>query len=97
MLLKEWRQQPCPAPRSGTVQQDEAPALNEAMDKSLIAELSSSAIDHMTCEELARVITAAELSRLLNRDQRFVLPLGNRETLLRLAHLARRCCRNQGY
>lgn len=97
MLLKDWCRQSHPAPSLGAAQQDESRAPDDALDKSLIAELSSSAIDKMSCEELARVVTAANLAQKLSREQSYVLPVGNREAMLRLAHLARRCCRNQGY
>lgn len=68
----------------------------EALDKASVAELSARTIAGLTREELARVIRAAELP-LLNRHDGDRLELLNRETLERLAHLARRCCRHQGY
>jgi len=69
----------------------------EALDKSSIAELSTSRIDGMTSEELAKVIRTAALSASFRSDLQPRLDLCDRETLRRLAHLARRCCLNQGY
>jgi hypothetical protein len=71
--------------------------LGEALDKSAVAELSAETLNEMTCEELVRVIGAADLSTWLTRDRRPQLPRGDRDALLRMAFLARRCCRNQGY
>lgn len=69
----------------------------ELIDKSIVAELSMTAIDRMTCEELVRVIRTAELENLSCDDLNRRLPFYDRATLVRLAHLARRCCQNQGY
>lgn len=67
----------------------------EALDKSDIAELSATAINNMTCDELVRMIRVAGLPDQLlpNLDER--LPFYDPTVLARLAHLARRCCRNQ--
>lgn len=97
LLLKDWRRDVCARPASRCRPAEASLDLNEALDKSTVADLSSSAIEQMTCEELVRVITAAELPQQLGRGRSLELPYGDREALLRLAHLARRCCRNQGY
>lgn len=64
----------------------------EALDKSAIAELSAGLIDRMTCDELVRIIRAAEVPVLGRPDLYGRLPFYDRETLQRLAHVARRCC-----
>jgi hypothetical protein len=69
----------------------------ESLDKSTIADLSVTVVDGMSCDELIGVIGAAGLSTLLSDDFQGCLPLGDCETPRRLAHLARRCCQNQGY
>lgn len=71
--------------------------VDQALEKSDIAELSSTAINRMTCDELLRVVQVAELPQSMTPNRKPALPSGDRETLLRLAHLARRCCQNQGY
>jgi len=66
------------------------------LQKSFVAELSAEQIRRMTRAELVNVIRAVHpaflsrgmLRRIENRD---------REELERLAHLCRRCCRQQGY
>jgi len=67
----------------------------EALEKSDIAELSVTTINRMTCDELVRMIRVAGLPDQLcpNLDKR--LPFYDHAVLVRLAHLARRCCRNQ--
>jgi hypothetical protein len=69
---------------------------DEALDKAAIAEIPTGLFSQMSREELIRVIRASELplvdARTLERFQYL-----DRATLQRLAHLARRCCRNQGY
>ena len=72
------------------------PAADEVLDKPLIAELSNTAIEQMTSDELRHVIAASEHPWTGRRLERR-LAYCDRETLLRLAYLARRCCRNQGY
>jgi len=64
-------------------------------DKATIASLTQSDISQMTCEELVRVIRGARMT-LLRSDIDEQLDGYDRTTLERLAHLARRCCRNQG-
>jgi len=66
----------------------------EALEKSDIAELSATAINNMTCDELVRMIRVSKLSESLcpNLDEH--LPFYDRTVLTRLAHLAQRCCRN---
>lgn len=68
----------------------------EALDKATIAELSHRRLEQMTRDELIRLIRASELPILRCRDDERLEYL-DRRTLLRGAHLARRCCRNQGY
>lgn len=65
---------------------------SEALHKSSIAELSAALIAEMTCEELCRVIRAADLPTLGGIDIDGRLTFYDRPTLVRLAHLARRCC-----
>lgn len=67
----------------------------EALDKSSVAELTALMIDDMSCDELFRVICASELPRLLCFDVWWNISLHARETLRRLAYLARQCCQNQ--
>ena len=67
----------------------------DALDKSDVAELSLLKISRMTCDELIRVIRAAQLP-LLRPDADEQLEFQDRPTLERLVYLARRCCRNQG-
>jgi hypothetical protein len=64
--------------------------------KATIASLSQSDISQMTCEELVHAIRGARMT-LLRSDIDEHLGCYDRTTLERLAHLARRCCRNQGY
>jgi hypothetical protein len=67
----------------------------EALDRATVAALPSETIELMTEDELVRVVRAAELP-MVNHDCRILRYL-DRGTLLRMAYLARRCCRNQGY
>jgi hypothetical protein len=67
----------------------------EALEQSDIAELSATAIDKMTSDELVRMIRVANLPGLLCPDLDEHLPFYEHAVLTRLAHLARRCCRNQ--
>lgn len=69
----------------------------EALDKSTIAELSGTLIDSMSREELVRVIRAAELLPHFRDELQRALPFYDCELLRRLAHLAKRCCQNQGH
>jgi len=68
----------------------------DALDKSLIAEISPTQVSQMTCNEMVQVIRAAKMP-LLRKDVSEHLESYDRETLERLVYLARRCCRNQGY
>lgn len=97
MPSREWSRQTQPKLRSASDHRHHPSAPNEALDRWLIAELDAVTINQMTDEELARVIEVANLPQLLNQEQSFVLPRGNREAILRLAHLARYCCRNQSH
>jgi hypothetical protein len=67
----------------------------EALDKSTIADASAASIDHMTCDELVRMILAAQLPTLCRPDLDRRLRFYDRETLKRLAHVARRCSQNR--
>ena len=67
----------------------------EALDKSSVAELSAALIDSMTCDELIQVIRTAKLQTLFRPDLQQCLPFYERETLKRLAYLARQCCQHQ--
>lgn len=68
----------------------------EALDKSDIAELSATAINNMTCDELVRMIRVAGLPDQLCPTMGMHLAFFDRTALIRLAHLAQRCCRNHG-
>jgi hypothetical protein len=68
----------------------------DALDKPAVAELSNEAIEEMTPEELRRLIAASEHPWAGQRLERR-LAFCDRDMLVRLAFLARRCCRNQGY
>ena len=85
------------SPRSQDLHSEQRDGLDTApLDKPMIAELSNDAIDAMTSEELRHLIRASEHPWRGNRlDRR--LQFCDRDTLIRLAYLARRCCRNQGY
>jgi hypothetical protein len=67
----------------------------EALEKSDIAELSATAINQMTRDELVRMIRVANLPALLRPELDRHLPFYDHAVLARLAHLARRCCCNQ--
>jgi hypothetical protein len=66
----------------------------EALDKSAVAEVCDAVINDMTCDELVRMIHVATLPALLRSDLDQHLPFYDRTALMRLAHLAQRCCRN---
>ncbi|MDA0657637.1 MAG: hypothetical protein O2931_03105 [Planctomycetota bacterium] len=66
----------------------------EALDRDAIGELSSDLLDRMTCEELARIIRASGVAELERWDCEGHLGLYDRTTLVRLAHIARRCCQH---
>lgn len=68
----------------------------QALEKSDVGELSAAAISNMTCDELVRVIRVASPPALLGPDLEKRLPFYDHAVLARLAHLARRCCRNRG-
>jgi hypothetical protein len=68
----------------------------EALDKSDVAELSATAINKMTRNELVRMIRVANLPALLRPDLDRHLPFYDHAVLTRLAHLARRCCAIKG-
>lgn len=66
----------------------------EALDDATIADLSATKISHMTDDELVRVIRAARLPKF-NTASSANLELYDSSTLVRLACLARHCCRNR--
>lgn len=66
----------------------------EALDIEEIANLSIGTVETMTRDELIRVICAARLPQM-NLAKFCRLEQQDRTTLLRLAFLARRCCRNR--
>jgi hypothetical protein len=63
----------------------------EALDQGAIADLPSARISEMNCDELVRVIRNAHLPFLADETCEN-LALHDRQTLERLANLARRCC-----
>lgn len=65
-------------------------------DKASVAALSPVEIARLTRSELITAICAAELPVLSSRNAERLQYL-DRWTLERLVHLARYCCRNQGY
>ena len=68
----------------------------ELFEKSEIAALTRQQIDEMNQEQLIRVIRGANMPLIrANVDQQ--LDFREFDILRRLAYLARRCCRNQGY
>lgn len=74
-----------------------AQAQPSSFSKSLVADLTASLLFEMQPNELISVIRAADLpghrcSEFDRQPERY-----DRQTLLRLAHIARRCCRTQGY
>lgn len=81
---------------TGSKVDTDAPHSAWAWDKHAVAELSIDAISQMDAVELVRAIRASDLA-LIGEDQAGSLQQLDRPTLERLTHLARRCCRNQGY
>jgi len=69
----------------------------QPLGKSAVAQLTAVVIDGLTCEELVGVIRAANLPPLSRPELQQRLPFYDHDTLRRLAYLARRCCRNQGF
>jgi hypothetical protein len=67
-----------------------------SFDKPAVASLAIGTISEMSREELIRVIHGADLP-LINNRNRHRLQYLDQASLQRLAQLARRCCRNQGY
>src|SRR5262245_9173378 len=66
----------------------------EALDQGTIADLPSTRISEMNCDELVRVIQNAHLP-FLSEAACEHLAFHDRETLERLANLAQRCCFNR--
>jgi hypothetical protein len=66
----------------------------EALDHETIAELPLGQISRMNTGELVRVVRASPL-RILRPEVETRLEYQDRETLERLAHLARLCCRHR--
>ena len=69
---------------------------SDAFDKAKIASLSATQISEMTRTELIRVIENTSIPVAAGRHNVHVV-CADRQTLERLAFLARRCCQNQGY
>ena len=69
-------------------------AISEALDQGTIADLPSTRISEMNCDELVRVIRNAHLP-FLSDEACEHLPFHDRQTLERLANLAQRCCFNR--
>ena len=67
-----------------------------AWDKSAVAALMASDIEHLSDAELVEAIRGSGLP-VLRRETEGRLEFYGRPTLERLVWLARRCCRNQGY
>lgn len=65
-------------------------------DKSVVAALTASEIEHLSDAELVAAIRGSGLP-VLRRETEGRLEFYGRQTLERLVWLARRCCRNQGY
>ena len=65
-------------------------------DKSTVAALTASNIEHLSDAELVEAIRGSGLP-VLRRETEGRLEFYGRQTLERLVWLARRCCRNQGY
>ena|SRR5579862_9847678 len=65
-------------------------------DKASIAALSRDQIEKMPTDELVRVVRSSKIP-FIRGDAADRLGLCDLETLRRLAFLARRTCRNQGY
>jgi hypothetical protein len=78
------------------VEPNDVAVMEESREKSNVAALAGDQIDGMDQEELVRVIRVAHMS-LIRPNVNERLGLYGRDTLRRLAYLARRCCRNQGY
>lgn len=68
----------------------------EALDKATISALPAMVIQQMNREELVRLIEATDLAIIRGERAQHLMNM-DRNTLLRLAYLARRCCRNEGY
>jgi hypothetical protein len=83
--------QPCPAPIAAWWE-----ISPPRLDQHDVALLGNRVISLMTRDDLLDVILASRLP-LLNDDLLIHLQYADRCTLQRLAHLGRRCCRNQGY
>jgi len=69
------------------------PPKRDALDDAIIGDMSVDLIDHMTRDELVRVILAAKLPTLTADDMDWRLPMYECETLRRLAYRSRQCCR----
>jgi hypothetical protein len=68
----------------------------QGFDKPAVAGLTIGIISKMSRDELIRVIDGADLPLIDSRNRQRLRYL-DRPSLQRLAQLARRCCRNQGY
>jgi hypothetical protein len=66
----------------------------DALDQGMIADFPSTRIAAMSCNELVRMIQVADLP-FLTAETCEHLNFYDRQTLERLANLARRCCLNR--
>jgi len=89
-----WREVPVKVPKLATSLS--AAEKCDALDKSAIVELSATLIDKMTCDELIRMIRVSELPSMRGPELQQRLEFQDRDTLVRIAHLARRYCQSQG-
>lgn len=64
-------------------------------DKLSISKLAAEAINQMSCAELVLLIRDAGLPGPFGPELERRLPFYDRTALLRLAHLAKRCCQNR--
>lgn len=69
--------------------------LSSFPDKLSISMLAAAAINQMTCAELVLLIRDAGLPGPYSPELERRLPFYDRTVLLRLAHLAKRCCQNR--
>ncbi|MGE3317111.1 MAG: hypothetical protein AB7O26_18495 [Planctomycetaceae bacterium] len=78
-----------------TTKNPQIPCIDSEIDKSAIADLSFAQMQILSDEALVAVIRNSELPlpALQHRQLHFM----NRDELERIAYLARRCCRLQGY
>jgi hypothetical protein len=78
----------------GTLTSIRAPECVDVVDPETIVDLSATRISEMNCAELVRLIETAQLP-FLSAETGAHLAFHDRQTLERLANLARRCCLNR--